>query len=68
MVIAHKDAITLLVTPILTFPHQWGGDFWNRLLVVDVFGGFMRGVSPEAVAGMRALASQYLRRWDSCPE
>ncbi len=27
-----------------------------------------RGVSPEAVAGMRRLASQYLRRWDSCPE
>ena len=27
-----------------------------------------RGVSPEAVAGMRTLASQYLRRWDSCPE
>ena len=27
-----------------------------------------RGVSPEAVAGMRTLADQYLRRWDPCPE
>ena len=27
-----------------------------------------RGVSPEALAGMRTLANQYLRRLDSCPE
>ena len=27
-----------------------------------------RGISSEVVAGMRALANQYLRRWDSCPE
>ena len=27
-----------------------------------------RGVAPEAVAGMRDMANQFLRRWDSCPE